>query len=182
QTQPVRGMKKVLEKVLQDPVCGMTVTPEKAAATAEYDGKLWHFCCKGCAAKFAADPEKYASGAAKPHHTHSAMVQLGAAPAAPPVAKEGERVEYTCPMHPEVVAYRPGPCPICGMALELRVATGEQDDTELRDMERRLWISAALTLPLFLIAMAEMFTAFALGSREGGWIQLLLATPVVLWA
>lgn len=175
-------MEKVLEKVLQDPVCGMTVTPEKAAATAEYDGKLWHFCCKGCAAKFAADPAKYASGAAKPqHHPHSAMVQLGAAPAAPPVTKEGERVEYTCPMHPEVVAYKPGPCPICGMALEPRVATGEHDDTELRDMERRFWISAALTLPLFAIAMGEMFTAFALSSREGGWIQLLLATPVVLW-
>jgi Cu+-exporting ATPase len=177
-------MEKVLEKILLDPVCGMTVQPERTAATVEYDGKLWHFCSKGCAAKFSAHPEHYASGkVASQSHAHGPLVQLGSAPKKPiaPEAKEGERVEYTCPMHPEVVAYMPGPCPICGMALEPRVVTAEHDDTELRDMERRFWISAALTIPLFVLAMGEMVTSFALSSRAGGWLQLLLATPVVLW-
>ena len=107
-------MEKVLEKVLVDPVCGMTVQPERAAATVEYDGKLWHFCSKGCEAKFSAHPAHYASGTVAPQpHAHAPLVQLGPAPTKPaaPVAKEGERVEYICPMDPEVLAYAPGPCP-----------------------------------------------------------------------
>src|SRR5262249_7528385 len=132
-----------------------------------------------------ADPAKYASGTAKPQpHAPAPLVQLGPGSkksSTLPAAMEGERVEYICPMDPEVLAYAPGPCPICGMTLEPRVATGEHDDTELRHRERRFWTSAALPLPLFAMAMAEMFTAFSLSSRAGGWIQLLLATPVALW-
>jgi P-type Cu+ transporter len=232
-------MEKILENVLLDPVCGMTVSPESAAAKVEYDGKLWHFCSKGCAAKFNADPVKYASGTAKPQPRAAApFVQLGSMPKKPaehvidpvcgmtidsasaagradyqgktyyfcspacltkfkgdparyvmaskipeppPVPKQGERVEYICPMDPEVLAYEPGPCPICGMALEPRIVTAEHDDTELNSMQRRFWISATLTIPLFALAMGEMFTSFTLPSHVGGWIQLLLATPVVLW-
>ena len=232
-------MGKVLENILLDPVCGMTVSPERAAAKVEYDGKLWHFCSKGCATKFNTDPANYASGKAKPQpHTHAPLVQLGAAPKKaaqevldpvcgmtidpataaghaeyqgktynfcspscltkfkadparyvmatkapepPPAPKEGERVEYICPMDPEILAYEPGPCPICGMALEPRIVTAEHDDTELNSMQRRFWISSALTIPLFALAMGEMFTSFTLSSHASGWIQLLLGSPVVLW-
>jgi Cu+-exporting ATPase len=83
-------------------------------------------------------------------------------------------------MDPEVLAYEPGPCPICGMALEPRIVTAEHDDTELNDMQRRFRVSLVLTIPLFAVAMGEMF-GWKLGVLASGWIQLALATPVVLW-
>jgi Cu+-exporting ATPase len=97
-----------------------------------------------------------------------------------------ERVEYTCPMHPEIVRDRPGNCPICGMALEPRMSTGlpEEDDSELRSMQRRLWIGAALSLPLLLLSMGSMAAGGPLHHLSAGWmewLQLALATPVVLW-
>ena len=95
--------------------------------------------------------------------------------------------EWTCPMHPEIVRDKPGNCPICGMALEPRTVTSaeEQEDPELRDMTRRFWVSVALSVPLFLIAMAphlgwNLFEGIA-SSRTLRWIELILATPVVLW-
>ena len=97
------------------------------------------------------------------------------------------KVEYTCPMHPEVVRDEPGSCPICGMALEPRSVTPDElPNPELVDMTRRFWIGAGLGLPVFALAMAEM----VLGSRvtdlvdraTSNWIQLVFATPVVLWA
>src|SRR5438270_2097076 len=104
-------------------------------------------------------------------------------PEAPVTAK---RVEYTCPMHPEIVRTGPGSCPICGMALERRTVTAEaEENPELREMTRRFWISLALTLPLLGIAMADMLPGMpvqhALPGGGSPWIQLLLATPVVLW-
>src|SRR6266516_4321855 len=104
-------------------------------------------------------------------------------PEAPVIAK---RVEYTCPMHPEIVRPGPGSCPICGMALEPRTVSIEaEENPELRDMTRRLWISLALTLPLLGIAMADMLPGMpvqhALPAGWLPWIELLLATPVVLW-
>ncbi len=104
-------------------------------------------------------------------------------PEAPVTAK---RVEYTCPMHPEIVRPGPGSCPICGMALEPRTVSIEaEENPELRDMTRRLWISLALTLPLLGIAMADMLPGMpvqhALPAGWLPWIELLLATPVVLW-
>ncbi len=93
---------------------------------------------------------------------------------------------YTCPMHPQVRAPKPGPCPLCGMALEPEgVVVGEEDDAELRDMSRRFWLSAILTIPLFLYAMGDMLPGRPLGrlieEDWAQWAQLLLAAPVVLW-
>ncbi len=102
------------------------------------------------------------------------------------------KIEYTCPMHPEVVAYAPGSCPICGMALEPRVFTGKESDAdraELRNMSRRFWVGLVISLPLFLIAMGEMLGGtFRLDISINDvnftlpWLEMLLATPVVLWA
>jgi Cu+-exporting ATPase len=96
------------------------------------------------------------------------------------------RTEYTCPMHPEIVRPSPGSCPICGMALEPRTVTAtEEENPELRDMTRRFWISLILTVPLLAIAMADMLPGMpverVLPNGWLAWIELLLATPVVLW-
>src|SRR5437868_6807486 len=100
-----------------------------------------------------------------------------------PVASS--RVEYTFPMHPQLVLFGSGTCPICGMALEPRtVMAVEQDNPELRDMTRRFWISLALTVPLLGIAMADMLPGMPVHRALPGWlpwIELLLSTPVVLW-
>jgi Cu+-exporting ATPase len=102
------------------------------------------------------------------------------------MALEPETVEYTCPMHPEIVRNGPGNCPICGMALEPRVAAGvhEEDDSELRSMQRRFWVGAALSIPLLAISMGGMAAGNPLHNLPAGWmewLQLALATPVVLW-
>jgi P-type Cu+ transporter len=96
------------------------------------------------------------------------------------------KTEYVCPMHPEVVRSEAGSCPICGMALELRVVTLEEESTpELKDMTQRFWFSLALTVPVFLTAMSEMIPGqplqHMLSSRLWMWLQLALASPVVLW-
>jgi Cu+-exporting ATPase len=102
------------------------------------------------------------------------------------MALEPEAIEYTCPMHPEIVRDRPGSCPICGMALELRVAVGvnPEDDSELRSMQRRFWVGVALSIPLLAISMGGMAAGSPLHNLPAGWmewLQLALATPVVLW-
>jgi P-type Cu+ transporter len=96
------------------------------------------------------------------------------------------KIEYTCPMHPEIVRDQPGSCPICGMALEPRTVTLEEEkNPELVDMTRRFWLSVVLTIPLFIFAMSEFVPGHLIESmipmRIQGWIQLALATPVVLW-
>lgn len=100
-----------------------------------------------------------------------------------PVASE--RTQYVCPMHPEVVRDEPGHCPICGMALEPKTVTVEEDNPELRDMTRRFWVSVGLTAPLLAIAMADMLPGMPVqrlaGAHGLAWLELLLATPVVLW-
>jgi Cu+-exporting ATPase len=153
-------MFQIIQDVL-DPVCGMKVSPQTAKAKAEHAGRTWHFCCEGCRAKFEAAPHKYD----------------GSQPPAPPPAVE-EGAKYTCPMHPEIVRDRPGSCPKCGMALEpVTVTATSAPNPELVDMMRRMWISAALTLPL----LATMFAPPSLFGPFTGWIQLALATPIVLW-
>ncbi|HEY2413026.1 MAG TPA: heavy metal translocating P-type ATPase [Pirellulaceae bacterium] len=152
-----------------DPVCGMTVDPATAPASFEHQGTTYYFCCSHCLTKFKANPGAYL-GESKPAPTH-----------APPSSK------YTCPMHPEVVQDGPGACPKCGMALEPTMpAASEGPDPELVDMHWRLWIGAALTLPVFGIAMAEIIPAPSMRAWlhqhmvAMNWVQLALATPVVL--
>ena len=151
-----------------DPVCGMTVDPAKAAGSHEHGGTTYYFCGKGCLARFKADPQKYLDKpAAKPHtHHHPARHQ--------PQSQPAGGTEYTCPMHPQVVQVGPGSCPICGMALEPRMPTAEGDDTELRKVTLRFWVSLVLTVPVMVIAMVL--------HRPGvQWLEALFATPVVLW-
>jgi Cu+-exporting ATPase len=187
-----------------DPVCGMTVDVRPPHPTHDHRSQRYHFCSAGCAEKFRADPGRYLG--AKPtgelapaddHYTcpmHPDVQQAG--PGACPkcgmaleraaIELPRTRAEYVCPMHPEIVRDVPGACPICGMALELRAtAAEEQDNPELARMERRFWISLALTLPVFAVAMSEMIPGEpvhrALGGQAVSWLQLVLATPVVLW-
>lgn len=149
--------------MVKDPVCHMDVYPPNAAGSFAHKGITYHFCSKGCVAKFSADPERYL------------------APPKPP-APEMLDAEYICPMCPGVSNIGPGTCPKCGMALEPKMLTlEEQDNPELDDMRRRLFFSALFTLPLFLMAMGLMQTAHGV-SRTMTLVQLALATPVVLWA
>ena len=163
----------------------MTVEPAAAADSVEHGGRTYLFCSKGCAAKFRADPERYAAGASGPgaeraccHGGHGGGAGERGGDAQPGAV-------YTCPMHPEVRQIGPGSCPICGMALEPVDAAAEQDDTELRDMRRRFWISAVLSAPLLVWTMGEMIPGSPLRDmvepRVSRWVQLALASPVVLW-
>ncbi len=147
-----------------DPVCGMTVDPATAAANVEHEGRRYHFCSASCARKFQADPQRYLQGGPE-----------GMSPAPPPSpAPPGMRVEYVCPMDPEVVSDRPGACPKCGMALEPRTALAEEGpNPELADMSRRLWVGVALAVPVFVLHMLHL--------PGLGWLEWLLATPVVFW-
>ncbi len=163
--------------VERDPVCGMPVDPATArGGSAEHGGRTYHFCSQRCRSRFAAAPERFLgptpSGAPGPM-------------AAPPDPTPG--VEYTCPMHPEIVRAGPGACPICGMALEPRaVEAGEGRNLELEDMTRRLRVGLALSAPLFLIGMSDLLPGQPLQHLVSpgwlAWAQLLLASPVVLWA
>jgi Cu+-exporting ATPase len=172
-----------------DPVCSMTVDPNNAAGQVEYKGETYYFCSKHCVQKFREDPERYLTKSAAP-----ATIQLTRRKEEPPAAiaplhprapQSGEKIEYTCPMHPEVIRDAPGFCPICGMALEPRTATLEEDNSELIDMKRRFWISVVLSLPLLLLSMSELLPGDpvrrAIGPQFLNWISLVLATPVVLW-
>ena len=136
-----------------DPVCGMTVDPAKAAGEFDYKGTKYYFCSKHCVHSFRSDPERFLSRKAGAAHTHHAAVpvqRIGRK--APPKPAHGGAT-YTCPMHPEIVRDGPGSCPKCGMAL-VPVAGAEEDKSELRDMTRRFWVSAVLSAPLVVLAMA----------------------------
>ncbi len=148
-----------------DPVCGMTVDPARAAAVLEEDGKKIYFCSVGCSEKW----KKARSGAPGPS------------------AAEG--TDWICPMDPEVREKMPGPCPVCGMALEPESMEGgpgkEEENPELLDMTRRFEVSLVLTVPLFLFEMGHVVGAATLSTwlspALAALVQLLLATPVVLW-
>ena len=116
------------------------------------------------------------------HHEHAHHADARTPVATTLPLKRG--TQYTCPMHPEIVRDAPGSCPICGMALVPIAGTGEADDTELRDLTRRMWVGAVLSIPLVLLAMAPMvgvMEPFGLAPRARGWVEFALGTPVVLW-
>ena len=175
-----------------DPVCGMTIDPQHAAGSLEYRGQTYYFCALVCQEKFKADPERYLApqpvipiGIQRTAHLPNSPISKphGAEQSAHGLPRS---LEYTCPMHPEIVRDAPESCPICGMALEPRTVTLEEEENpELVDMTRRFWVSAILSLPLLLIAMSEMLPANPITrvvpSAAIIWIQLALATPVVLW-
>ena len=151
----------------KDPVCGMTVAVKPDGRHAEFQGETFHFCSEKCQSKFKADPWFYASG--------RAAGQKKAAPA---------NVQYTCPMHPEIVRDAPGSCPICGMALEPMVPSDEPSE-ELTDFTRRMWISAAAAVPLIILTMGELVALPVrdwIGHQTASYLEFVLATPIILWA
>ncbi len=151
-----------------DPVCGMTVDPHTAKHRADHAGRPYYFCSAGCRARFLADPERYLASRDRE---------------APPPVPEG--TVYTCPMHPEIRQIGPGSCPICGMALEPVLVQSEQGpNPELVDMTRRFWIGLALTVPVLVLEMGSHLLGLDrfIDRQTANWLQLVLATPVVLWA
>jgi Cu+-exporting ATPase len=163
----------------------MTVDPELAAGSYDYQNKTYYFCSVHCLQKFREDPERYLNKPAEPMLAQPVGIQR-TRPSSVATTTGTDRSEYTCPMHPEVVRDAPGSCPICGMALEPRTASLEQEENpELREMSLRFWVSVVLSVPLLLIAMSEFIPALDLESlmpmRVWGWIEMALATPVVLW-
>ncbi|MCX5676305.1 MAG: heavy metal translocating P-type ATPase, partial [Planctomycetota bacterium] len=164
------------EQALTDPICGMTVDPADCAGSFEHKGRTYYFCSEHCLQEFRGDPEKYLAGS-KVGAAHPRGEEAEPAPAA-----------YTCPMHPEVKQFAPGPCPTCGMALEPATPTAaaeEEANPELADMTRRFWVSLILTAPVFVIGMSDLLPGrplqHAVAPAALKWIQLALATPVVLW-
>jgi Cu+-exporting ATPase len=155
---------------VKDPVCGMSVDPHAAKHRREHAGRTYYFCSARCAERFEAEPKAY----------------LGAERAR--VRPAPKDAIYTCPMHPEIEQVGPGDCPICGMALEPKEVTqGEEGPSaEYLDMRRRFWVSAALSLPLLIWVMGDHLLGLGLGHalprQAAHWLQLALATPVVLWA
>ncbi len=201
--------------VVRDPVCGMTVDPHAGKPSLEYDGRVYHFCCDGCRKKFEAAPQDYLTAKdpvcgmtvdraaaahflrheGEKHYFCSAgcKAKFEAEPNAyrggnrPPPKTAPAGTQYTCPMHPEVISDHPADCPKCGMALEpMGIPPADAGpNPELVDFTHRLWISAALSVPLLLITMGPMIGVPArdwIGEPQATWLELLLATPVVLWA
>jgi Cu+-exporting ATPase len=151
----------------KDPVCGMDVDPHTAKHRADNAGRTYYFCSARCRERFVAEPAKF----------------LTAEGTKPEPAPEG--TIYTCPMHPEVRQVGPGSCPICGMALEPVTVTAETGpNPELVDMTRRFWIGVVLAVPVVALEMGGHLTDLhmVLGQQVSNWLQLVLASPVVLWA
>jgi Cu+-exporting ATPase len=162
-----------------DPVCGMTVNPDSAAGSFEYQGKTYYFCSTNCLHRFQQNPESFLNKPA------AVVVQpTGITRAPQPATKTAQK--YTCPMHPEIVRDGPGSCPICGMALEPLVASlDEEENVELKDMNRRFWIAVVLAIPVFVLGMSDLIPGQPLQRLMPmsmiAWVQLVLAKPVVLW-
>ncbi|HEU4873219.1 MAG TPA: heavy metal translocating P-type ATPase [Pyrinomonadaceae bacterium] len=166
-----------------DPVCGMTVNPESAAGSFDYHGQTYYFCSTHCLHRFQQNPESFLN---KPAAVAPSAQPIGITKAPKPATTTGTQ-KYTCPMHPEIIRDGPGSCPICGMALEPLVASlDEEENVELRDMSRRFWVAVVLTIPVFALGMSDLIPGQPLQRLVPmstlAWVQLILATPVVLWA
>jgi heavy metal translocating P-type ATPase len=192
---------------VRDPVCGMTTDDPESWTKYEHEGQVHYFCSEHCLKKFKEDPEKFAAGKEElPAEEHKPSMKYtcpmdpeivqdhpGSCPkcgmALEPMTPSGptKKTEYTCPMHPEIVQDHPGSCPKCGMALEARTVEIEESNPEYEDMKRRFMVGAVLSVPLVLIAMRHMIPGLGIieawaSAKTLEWTELLLATPVVLWA
>ena len=154
------------EALIKDPVCGMMVSPTSTAHRVTHGGHEYYFCSAGCRAKFVSSPAQYLIGA----------------PLSEPVAAAG--AVWTCPMHPEIRRDAPGPCPICGMALEPEEPSLDDGPSpELVDFTRRFWVSAVLAVPLLILTMGTDLLGLRLVAPAiSPWLQLALSAPIVLWA
>lgn len=179
-----------------DPVCGMTVDPASARSSS-YQGHEFFFCSESCQRKFDEDPAKVLAKSAQREAgkqqeyegQHSCCSHGGGdsdgAPAVNSSSNDPAAI-FTCPMHPEIEQVGPGDCPICGMDLEPKTvdASDEGDDEQLADMTRRFWIGVTLSVPLLIVAMGPMVGLTVnewISNTVFGWLQLVLATPVVFW-
>ena len=152
--------------IATDPVCDMRVDPYTAKHRAEHGEHTYYFCSAHCYDKFVATPDIYLAGKI-------------------PIKESTSDAIYTCPMHPQVRQIGPGSCPLCGMALEpAEISLDNAPNSELADMTRRFWISLMLTIPVFILEMGGHLIGLAhlISAQISNWIQLSLATPVVLWA
>jgi len=190
---------------VKDPVCGMEVKASSAGPHSEYKGQTYSFCCSGCKGKFDHAPARYTgnlqprrrvtraavaavsvclfeNSGGLPPHNEELLTSTMSPPSAGPAPPAGGPVQYTCPMHPQIVRDAPGNCPICGMTLEPRaISADKQDNPELRDMTRRFWVSLGLALPVLVSAMSGGLLRQFAPARFWTWFELILATPVVLW-
>jgi Cu+-exporting ATPase len=172
---------------VKDPVCGMMVDPQKSAGKALHADETYYFCSKRCAERFEKEPEKFLaapgpSGMEPALHARTSRQLAHASPSSDAISPAKKDARYTCPMHPEIIQLGPGSCPICGMALEPMDAFAEVEaDPEYDSMLRRFWVSAALSLPVLLIAMFGDALKLPISSSARNWIEFVLATPVVLW-
>ena len=178
-------------KVMRDPVCGMTPKPDSPHRLV-HDGAEIVFCSAGCKVKFEANPAAYPAqgeGAGTDtsemsgHTDHAACSH--ASPGAPAQKAAAAGSQWTCPMHPEIVRDGPGYCPICGMALEpMTPSASDGPNPELRDMKRRFVVGLVLSLPLLVIEMGGHVFGIDrfIPPTLNPWVQMALATPVVLWA
>ena len=160
--------KQVSKDTKVDPVCGMSVDKNKNKPTHDHLGTIYHFCSEKCHDKFEADPEFYITG----NHKRKPKNEIAG-------------IEYTCPMHPEIVQDHPGDCPICGMALEPKGIPTDEPNKELLDFTRRFWVSALCATPLLILTMGPMIGLNIrewIGEKTTILIELALSTPVILWA
>ena len=202
----------ITEDAIIDPVCGMHTKSPESYIPHEHDGLTFYFCSERCLETFKASPDQILNNAAEKPDGGTSRENTGkhgvyTCPMHPEIRQEGPgdcpqcgmalepeapgtggtRTEYTCPMHPEVVQDGPGDCPKCGMALEPKTAADETEDNhEYLFMRNRFWVSVALSLPVMIIAMRDLFGLGILEQTVGSitlhWAEFLLATPVVLWA
>ena len=197
--------KDVVPTEVLDPVCRMTISPDEAVGHVEHKGHTYYFCSQSCLDQFKTDPERFIAPGRPAVGTESLDLEREyTCPMHPEVRQKGPgacpkcgmalepvdvapvtKTEWTCPMHPEIVRDAPGSCPICGMALEPRVVTLEERNPELEDMTRRFRWSVVLTAPILAIMLAEFVPGQplhrVLPAAALNWLELVLATPVVLW-
>ena len=187
-----------------DPVCGMTISPADAVGHLDFKGQTYYFCHESCLERFRADPAGFLTPSRASAAPDADTGREYICPMDPEVRQRGPgacpkcgmalepatltpvtKTEWTCPMHSEIVRDAPGSCPICGMALEPRLVTLEETNPELEDMTRRFRRSLLFTVPILALMISEFLPRqplqHLLPHGALNWVELALASPVVLW-